>query len=227
MRGQLPLPEMRLTSPPPRAELLQGLALRLGDAAPGWRPLAENILGAGSRIDFVGLAPGGRLTAVLVGNAHEDLELVARGVAQRDWLSARIPDWLQLSTDLAIRPDLDVQAVLLCPAFRPEAIAAARALGDGLRLATYRWVQSSGRAEPLIEILMAPDNDDSSDAWDPVFEPVAVPTPRRARAAAPTTPAQSPSQPGPKQRDAQPESFRTGLSDEDLGLTAEELAELE
>ncbi len=212
----LPLPDLRLLPPPPRDELLRGLATRLGDAAPGWSPLAENILGADARIDFVGVQPGGRLTAVLVGGPDEDLALIARGVAQSEWLEARIPDWLQLSRTLAVRPDLAVQAVLLCTSFRPEALAAARALGDRLRLATYRWVRSTSATEPLVEILIG-DQPEAFDAnvEDLVFEPVEVPSPAQsarsaARASAPAS-----------------EAFRTGLSDEDLGLTPEELSEFD
>jgi hypothetical protein len=205
----LPLPDLRLLTPPARDELLRGLAARLGDVAPGWRPLAEGILGADARIDFVGTQPGGRLTAVLVGAAGDDLVLVARGIAQTDWLEARIPDWLQLSRELAVRPDLAVQAILLCTGFRPEALAASRALGDRLRLATYRWVRSATASEPLLEILASDEPDEDDDEL--VFEPVEVPAPRSTTAR--TAPA--------------PESFRTGLSDEDLGLTPEELSEFD
>ena len=145
MRGLLPLPEMRLLTPPPREELLRSLGQRLGDVAPGWQPLASGILGADARIDFVGIQPGGRLTAVLVGRADEDLALVARGLAQAAWLDARIPDWLQLSRDLAVRPDLPAQVVLLCPAFRPEAMAAARSVSflTGISLACNSFANVS------------------------------------------------------------------------------------
>jgi hypothetical protein len=212
----LPLPDLRLLTPPPRDELLSGLRARLGDAAPGWRGLAEDILGASARIDFVGVQPGGRLTAVLVGSAGEDLALVARGLAQSEWLEARIPDWMQLSRDLAIRPDLAVQAVLLCTGFRPEAQAAAHALGDRVRLATYRWVRSQTTAEPLIEILL---DDTSLDDDELAFEPVQVPSPPQPSRGGDTAVARAP--------EPDPEDFRTDLSDEDLGLSPEELSEFD
>jgi hypothetical protein len=168
------------------------------------------ILGADARIDFVGVQPGGRLTAGLVGDAGQDLALVARGIAQTEWLEVRIPDWLQLSHHLAVRPDLAVQAILLCPGFRPEALTAARALGERLRLATYRWVRSATSTEPLLEILASDEPDAAEEGDELAFEPVQVPAPRATARAAAT-----------------PESFRTGLSDEDLGLTPEELSEFD
>lgn len=213
------MPELRAIAPPSRKELLRGLAARLGDAAPGWQPLAEGILGASPRrIDFVGLQPGDRLTAVLVGDAEEDLELIARGLAESDWLTRRVPDWLQLSRDLVIRPDVATQAVLLCPAFRSEAVVAARAVGERLRLATYRWVRSGTASEPLIELLLA-DPGDPLEEDDPLpLEPVAVPAAAPAR----QDPARTPPGGAPES-----EAFRSGLRDEDLGLTPEELSELE
>ena len=66
------MPDLSLTSPPPRPELLRQLRLRLPEALPGLRLVAEGILGAGSTIDFVGVDAEGRATLVLVG--EDDLQ---------------------------------------------------------------------------------------------------------------------------------------------------------
>ena len=98
-------------------------------------------------------------------------------------------------------------------AARITAETAARAVGERLRLATYRWAQGPGGAEPLIEVL-ARDTEVADDDEGGAFEPVAVPSPqarRPARASGTDT----------------AESFRSGLQDDDLGLSPEELAEFE
>jgi hypothetical protein len=146
--------ELSTAPPPPRPQLLRDLRARLGDAAPGLRVVAEGVLGEGAPIDFVGLDPDGRVVLVLVGGAGEDLELVARGLAQRAWLEPRLRDWLQLAPDLGLRPEAGVRLVLLCPDFGPESRAAARALGEAAPLlATYRCVRNGGSVEPLVEAL--------------------------------------------------------------------------
>jgi hypothetical protein len=189
------VPELAYVAPPPRPELRRLLRERLRDVAPRLHILAEGLLGAGSPIDFVGAEPGGRATLILVGGAGEDLELVARALAQREWVGARLRDWLQLAPGLDLRPEAGVALVLLCPSFRAESIAAARAMGpETARLATYRCLRNGTGVGVLVEWL------------HPIPEAAT-----RAQA--------------PAGRESAP--FRTGLSDADLGLTAEELRDFE
>ena len=103
------MPDLALTAPPPRPELLRQLRLRLGDAAPGLRLLAEGLLGADSPIDFVGIDAEGRAVIILVGDPGGDLELVTRGLAQKAWVGPRLRDWLQLAPKLGVRPELGVR----------------------------------------------------------------------------------------------------------------------
>ncbi len=61
-------------------------------------------------------------------------------------------DWLQLAPGLPLRPEAGVLGVLLCPAFRPEAAAAAQSLGPvSPILATYRVFRDGSRLESLLE----------------------------------------------------------------------------
>jgi hypothetical protein len=146
------VPELALCPAPPRAELLRELRARASELWPALRVIAEDVLGAETRIDWVALEPGGRAVVVLVGEAGEDLELVARGLAQRAWLLPRLRDWAQLAPRVGLRPEAGVRALLLSPAFRPEAAAAAASLGpEALSLATYRCVRDRSGSSVLLE----------------------------------------------------------------------------
>ena len=132
--------------------MLDLLSERLGEIVPGWQPLAKDILGADLAIDLLGSDPSGRAVLVQVGGAGEDLELIGRALAQRVWVTPRVRDWLQLAPGLPLRPEADVLAVLVCPAFRPEAAAAVRSLDPAsLLLATYRVFRDGSRFEALLE----------------------------------------------------------------------------
>jgi hypothetical protein len=195
--------DLRLIAPPPRNELLAELRHRLGHAVPGLRVIAEGLLGSDSTIDYVALEPTGRVVLILVGDRGEDLELIARGLAQRAWVSARLGDWAQLGPNLAIRPDAEVRVLLACPAFGTEATAALRALGGAVMgCVTYRCVQNGTGFEVLVEHPFAMDPEPAEEPERP---------PRRA----PTGPANDPA------------PFRTGISDADLGLTPEEQREFD
>ena len=148
------MPELSLTAPPPRAQLVAQLRGRLVELVPSLRVLAEGLLGAESRIDFVAADPDGRAVLALVGEAGEDLELVGRAIAQRRFVEPRLRDWLQLNPGLGVRPEAGVAVWLLAPAFRPEARAAAE--DAALGLATYRAVRNGAAADLLVEKLLDP-----------------------------------------------------------------------
>jgi hypothetical protein len=147
------LPDLALTPPPPRAELLRQLRPRVDEFAPGVRVVAEGLLGAETRVDFVGVEASGRVVLVIVGTAEDDLALVARALAQKAWVEARLRDWRQLAPGLGVRPEAGVRVWLLAPRFRTESLAAARAAG-GIALATYRCVRNGATAsDALVEIV--------------------------------------------------------------------------
>ncbi len=171
--------------------------MRLSQVLPGLRVVAEDVLGEGARIDFVGIEPDGRAVAVLVGEEGDDLALVARGLAQRAWLEPRLRDWLKLAPGLGLRPQAGVGLVLLGPGFGAESRAASRALGDAApRLVTYRCVRNGSAVVPLVEA-----------------EP-------------PAQGLEAPAAPAPPETAATP-NFRTGLSDALLDLAPDEKREFE
>jgi len=168
--------ELALCAPPPRPELLRQLRARAAELWPALRPIADEVLGADATIDWVALEPGGGAVVALVGEAGEDLALVARGLAQRAWLLARLRDWVQLAPRLGLRPEAGVRALLFCPGFRPEAVAAAAAAGPGvLSLATYRCVRDRVGTSALVEPLAATGETNGSG----LPAPAALPEPFR------------------------------------------------
>src|SRR5262245_223475 len=152
--GGGPLAELSLCPAPPRRELVRGLRARAAELWPALRVIADEVLGEEATIDWVALEPGGRTVVALVGEAGQDLELVGRALAQRAWLEPRIRDWLKLAPRIGLRPEAGVRALLICPAFRSEALAAARSLGpEVLSLATYRCVRDGA----LVTVLLEPE----------------------------------------------------------------------
>jgi len=172
-------------------------ATRLHRVVSGFRPVAEDLLADVSRIDLFGVTDDGQAVLALVGDRGDDLTLVARALAQREWLTPRLADWRKLAPNLGLRPDARVRALVLCPEFGAEARAAARAVGPGIALVTWRYLRNG------------------SDA-DLFLEPIA-PAPPVAAAGADRPEPESPS----------PSPFRSGLSESDLGLTPAERAEFD
>jgi hypothetical protein len=138
-------------SRPDRAVLLRDLRERLGDLEMSLRVVAEGILGADAPIDFVTVDPGGRVQLVLVSAQGEDPALVGQALAQRDWVSLRLRDWLMLSPELGIRPERGVGVILLAPSFSSGVIAAAQAVEpDAATLVSYRY----GRAGDAVTVAL-------------------------------------------------------------------------
>jgi hypothetical protein len=136
---------------------LRQLRPRIDEIAPGLRVVAQGLLGAESRVDFVGVEASGRVVLVIVGTVEDDLALIARALAQRAWVEARLRDWLQLAPGLGVRPEAGVRVWLLAPRFRTESLAAAQAAG-GIALATYRCVRNGGiGSDALVEAVAEAD----------------------------------------------------------------------
>ncbi len=195
------MPDLSFITPPPRPELLRELRHTLLDAQPELRIVAQGLLGAQTPIDFVGIEASGRLVLVLVADDDRDLELLARGLAQRAWVEPRVSDWLQLAPDLGVRPRAGIRLLLLAPRFRPETADAAQALASEAReLWGYRRLRHGSGIAVLIE------------------PPATAPPPARPG---------NETRPPTVQAAGRSGGFRTGLSEADLGLTPAERREFE
>lgn len=144
--------ELRLVSSPGRSELRAALRDRLGQLGHGLRALAENVLGADDRIDFVAFDGDGRAAVLLVAEPGGELARLAESLAQRAWVEARLPDWRQLAPELPLRPEAGVRAVVLVPDASPRLRAVAGALGpDAPELWVYRCVRNGSGLDVLLE----------------------------------------------------------------------------
>jgi hypothetical protein len=180
------------------AERRRALRRALAAQWPELRVVAEDVLGAESRIDLVAVGPAGEVLILLTGEPEDDLALVARGLAQRAWVEAHLPDWLKFAPDLGARPEAGVAVLLLCDHFGAEALAAARALGPGrIAIAACHWVTEGAE----LRAWLAPIELEPVAGEPAPFAPVPAPPPA-------------------------PE-FRTGLRDADLGLSDEEQSAFE
>ena len=178
--------ELRFTAAPPRDEMLRELRVQLLATHPA-------------------VEASGRLVLVVLGDGDRDLELLARGLAQRAWVEPRVGDWLQLAPELGVRPDTGVRLVLIAPRFGGETETAAAALGpDAPELWTYRCVRNGTGVAVLIE----------------------APHPAQTAATASARPDAAP-EPAPLPPEEPAGRFRTGLSEADLGLTPAERREFE
>jgi hypothetical protein len=150
------MPDLRLATAPPLDERRRALRDTIGVLVSGWRPLARDVLGVEARIDWVGRDDEGRCIIVLVADEGEDLGLLAHGLAQREWVSARLGDWAQLAPEAGLRPQAGVSVLLLAPSFSLATRVAARSVGDsGLRLALLRFVENGAGVSPLLELVDA------------------------------------------------------------------------
>lgn len=164
---------------------------------PPLRLVAEGLLAETSHVDFVALDPSGHVVLLLVGEEGGDASLLTRALAHSAWVRARLENWRQLAPELGLAHDPTVRAMLLCPSFRPETLAAAEALGDAVQLVLCCSVRTGSESRLVFENLTGPRHE-------------APPRP------VPPKPSPSSSQ---KQ---EPTIFRSGLSDDELELTVAE-----
>jgi len=134
------------------AAFRRALRSRLGSVGAPLQILAEEVLGEDDvRIDWLAMEPGGRVTIALMDGEGGGEALLARGLAQRAWVHARIGDWLKLAPGLQARPDLRPRLLLLAPDFsRVVRLAAREADAEGLQLARFRWTPVGGGFEVVV-----------------------------------------------------------------------------
>ena len=193
------MPEI-LATPPHSAEELRSLVqTEVGHLDPAWRVIAKDILGLEGRIDLLALDGRGRVVVILLGLLGEDdRALLTRLVAQRSWVAPRVGDWAQLAPELELDPGAPVRGVLMAPDFAGETRTAAECL-DSLPVELIRY--TALRTGARQHVLLTPLEPGSFEAF-----------PRENREQIPRRP--KPPQP----------VFRSGLSDQDLGLSQTEAA---
>ena len=180
---------------------------------PPLRLLGEDWLAASTTIDFLAVDPAGDVTLLLVGEAGEDPALLTRALAHRSWVAARLGNWRQLAPDAGIAADAQVRAVLLCPSFAAETLAAAESLEGAIQPVLCGGIESNGELHPASESLAEAQREPQPEAQretppgGPSTLPAARTTPRGRPPRVKTLP------------------FRCGLTEEELDLTPEEVRE--
>lgn len=161
---------------PEPADLRRAMRSRLAAIGGPLQILAEGLLGEeDGRIDWIAVEPAGRVWVVLLDGAGGDGRLLVRGLAQRAWVRARLPDWRQLARDLPVAADAPPLLVLLAPEFpRLVRAAAQEADGEGIRLGRYWW-QPGARGDAELRLERVPPLDASvrRDAVRPAPAPLA------------------------------------------------------
>jgi len=98
---------------------------------PSLETVAQDVLGAVSRIDWVATDPAGAVWVVLLAGDGADLGRLGEGFAHCAWLEARLPDWLQIAPHLRLDPALGVRLLLAAPHFDERTRLAAAAWHEG------------------------------------------------------------------------------------------------
>ena len=185
--------DLAWSDPPPRAELLAQIRSGLGDLGVSLRVVAEGVLGADARIDLVAVDPDGRVNLVLLTTGADDLALVALALAQRAWVEARLPDWIQLAPQLGLSSEGPLRVTLVAPGFSPQAQAAVRAAEpEDIDLVSYRCIGTGNGSG--VRVLLEPIRISGTGVQPPARRPGPPPAAR----------------------------FRTGLADGDLSLSPDE-----
>jgi len=156
-----------------RRELAAVLRSRLARLGIPLQLLAESVLGEeDAPIDWVAVEPSGRVWVGLLDCEGHDDALLARGLAQRAFVAARLGDWAQLAPDLPARRDLRPRLLLVAPAFsRSLRVAAREADAAGIRLARFSWRGGPAGPELVLDEVPFPDPPAAGTAEAPAPSP--------------------------------------------------------
>ena len=143
---------------PERSALRRELRSRLGQLGVSLQLLAEGVLGEEDEpIDWVAALPDGRAVVGLLAPEAGDGALLARGLGQRAWVQARLPDWQQIAPGLVLRPEARPLLLLVASDFpRAVRIAVREADPDGIRMVRYAWRAGRRGTELALEAVEAP-----------------------------------------------------------------------
>ncbi len=197
------------------------------------RILAEDFLASESTIDLLAVGGEGELVSIRIGRAGEDAAVLTRSLSDLVWLRPRTRDLLKLVPGLGIEPSADARSILLCPDFQAETRAAIENFpSHTVELMVYRCYRHRGQ----LNVILEPQKLHKREARPPHREPdrkewaqrrsprslETLPDPSSGPGAAVPGPLDRGEGPDPLLNLAPTSDFRTGLSDADLRLDAEE-----
>ena len=192
--------------------------------------MAEDFLASESTIDLLAVGGEGELVSIRIGRAGEDAAVLTRSLSDLVWLRPRTRDLLKLVPGLGIEPSADARSILLCPDFQAETRAAIENFpSHTVELMVYRCYRHRGQLNVILEPQKqkalsrhrGPGREERPHRRSP--RPLeTLPDPSSGPGAAVPGPLDRSEGPDPLLNLAPTSDFRTGLSDADLRLDAEE-----
>jgi len=224
------LAEFEWGSVPQRPELRRAVRHQLRSWDPSLQILAEDFLACESTIDLLAVGGEGELVSIRIGGPGEDAALLTRSLSDLAWLRPRTRDLRTLVPGLGIEASADARSILLCPDFGGETRAAIEIFpSDSVQLMLYRCYRHRGQLGVILE-----PQEQKTPSRHQAPEGEERPH-RRSSRSLETTPdpcfGQGATVSGPIERREGPDAllnlaptsdFRTGLTDADLRLDAEE-----
>lgn len=195
---------------PERASLQRAIRHRLRRFDPGLRVVAENFLAEETPIDLLAIGAEGEIVSIRIAAQGDDASGFTRALADLSWLRPRLHDLLKLAPGLGLEPSAEPRALLFCPEFGGETLAAADNLPQRtLGLLGYRCFRQNGQLAVVFET-------SKPRAGEPRFASA-----REGLVSAPRAPIDPPGRStngdGSLTQPPSPSTFRTGLTDADLG----------
>jgi hypothetical protein len=218
MQGVESLADLEWEGQPERHSLRRAVRHRLRRFDPTIRVVAEGFLAEGTAIDLLAVGGEGELISIRLGLGQEDDALLFTWVlADLTWLRPRAMDLLKLAPGLGLEPSAEPRAMLFCPRFSPQTVAAAENFPSrSIELLTYHCLRQQGQLSVLIESWSSrPAKVHSRHESDGTG---VAPTGSREWNTRGRIAPRRPLSPAPS-----PSSFRTGLKDSDLRMDEEEI----
>ena len=217
---------------PERPALRRAIRHQLRSLDRSLRILAEDFLASESRIDLLAVGGEGELVSIRIGQPGEDAAMLTRSLSDLVWLRPRTRDLRKLVPGLGIEPSAEARSILLCPDFQGETRLAIDNFPLSIELMVYRCYRHRGQ----LNVVLEPQKLQKREARPPHRVPdrkerpqrrspsslETLPDPSSGQSSAVATPLGRSDEPDPLRHLAPNSDFRTGLSDADLRLDAEE-----
>ncbi|MFK7898419.1 MAG: hypothetical protein AB8G23_21480 [Myxococcota bacterium] len=199
---------------PDRPSLRRAVRHRLRQFESTIRVVAEGFLAEQSEIDLLAVGAEGELISVRIGRASDAPLVLTRALSDLSWLRARREHLLKLAPGLGLEPSAEPRALLLCPGFSAETMSAAENLpARTISCLSYRCLRVQGQLNVLLAEIGASERDAEPSSREAGGRSLSgLPEPISASRIAPEQDGSSRLTDPPS-----PSSFRTGLSEADLG----------